>query len=348
MTRPSKSGTPGAFPPAGTLPTNLLCGLLQDARLLGVNPEPWFAGLRLGVAEVQSPDARVSYRQASEIVRRAIRTLPEDIGLTTGSRQNGGNFGLIGLAMKTSRDFGQAVAIGLEFQRNQGPMLELRLESNPAEGTAAIVAIAPEGQDDLLQFLCEEMFASLLMLGRDLAGADFGPGRVELTYAAPPYHARYPALFGCEVLFNQPRNALVVDIGWLALQFPSYNPVTSQHALTMCRAQLAADSRDGEYTAAVERCLRKQLRDNPQMEKVATQLHLSERNLRRLLGNENTSFSAIHDRIRTERALDLLTNPANSIAQVGMQVGFNDAREFRRAFKRWTGTTPSQARDRLG
>ena len=32
------------------------------------------------------------------------------------------------------------------------------------------------------------------------------------------------------------------------------------------------------------------------------------------------------------------------IAQVGASVGFRDAREFRRAFKRWTGTTPSAMR----
>ncbi len=347
MTPPDNLAAPVGPPASRTLPTNLLCGLLQDARLLGINPDPWFAGLRLGLAEVQSPEARISYRQASEVIRRALRTLPADIGLTLGSRQNGGNFGLIGLAMKTSRDFGQAVAIGLEYQRNQGPMLELRLEPGTSDGPLVIAAVAPEGQDDLLPFLCEEMFASLLMLGRELAGPDFGPVRVELAYDAPAYRDRYTALFGCEVVFKQARNALVVDKRWLALQFPSYNPVTSQFALTMCRAQLAAAGPEGEYTVAVERSLRKLLGENPQMETIATQLHLSERSLRRHLSDEDTSFSAIHDRIRAERALELLGNPAHSIAHVGSQVGFHDVREFRRAFKRWTGSTPSEARDRL-
>ncbi|KRG70034.1 AraC family transcriptional regulator [Pseudoxanthomonas dokdonensis] len=340
----SAASDDGAF--AGTLPTNMLCGLLQEARLRGINPDPWFAGLRVSAAEIQDVRARVSYRQASEIVRRAVRMLPEDIGLELGRRQNGGNFGLLGLAMKTSRDFAQAVAIGLEFQRNQGPLMELRMQHDAGADSVAILAHAPESQQDLLPFLCEEMFASLLMLGRDLAGPGLAPKRVELAYPAPPYQQKYAALFECEVVFNQPRNALLLDRQWLSLQFPSYNPVASQHALAMCRAHQPSDRHDGEYTTAVERYLRRHLRENPTMQEVAAHLHLSERNLRRRLGNEDTRFSAVHDRIRTEQALQMLQNSEDSIAHIGVLVGFNDAREFRRAFKRWTGTTPSQARGR--
>ena len=66
----------------------------------------------------------------------------------------------------------------------------------------------------------------------------------------------------------------------------------------------------------------------------------------RQLAEEGTSFSAVHDRVRTERALELLQDAETTIASVGSQIGFNDVREFRRAFKRWTGATPSAARAR--
>mgnify|MGYP002660968445 CR=1 FL=1 len=52
----------------------------------------------------------------------------------------------------------------------------------------------------------------------------------------------------------------------------------------------------------------------------------------------------LHDRIRTARALELLRQQGLTISQVGTQVGFADAREFRRAFKRWTGQSPSSYR----
>ncbi|NMW24829.1 AraC family transcriptional regulator, partial [Rhodanobacter denitrificans] len=42
--------------------------------------------------------------------------------------------------------------------------------------------------------------------------------------------------------------------------------------------------------------------------------------------------------------LQLLQAGTLSVAQVGNEAGFSDPREFRRAFKRWTGMPPQDAR----
>lgn len=329
------------------LPTNMLCSLVLLAGELGVNCEDWFTGLRLNPQEIQDPAARVSYRQAIEVIRRAVRSLPlEDVGLAVGAKQNGGNFGLLGLAMKTAPNFGEAVSIGLAYQHSIGPLMDLEMPS-PDGDTVTVAASAPFAPADILPFLCEEMFSSVLMLARELAGPDFHPVRVDLAYPAPAYAGKYAEVFQCEVRFDQPYNGMVVDSRWLALPFPSYNPVTSRQALAMCRAQLDAQSLQGETTAAVGRHLRPRLRENPQMADIAALLHLSERTLRRQLAEEGTSFTALHDRIRTQRALELLHDRGLTISRVGNQIGFTDVREFRRAFKRWTGYTPSEARERM-
>lgn len=333
------------------LPTNMLCGLVLLAGELGVGCEDWFTGLRLNAQEVQNPDARVSYRQAVEVIRRALHALPLDgVGLTMGAKQNGGNFGLLGLAMKTAPNFGEAVSIGLTYQHAIGPLMDLDMPSPDGgsdAGTVTVVASAPFAPADILPFLCEELFSSVLMLARELAGPEFRPLRVDLAYPAPAYTHKYAKMFECEVRFDQPYNGMVVDSRWLALPFPSYNPVTSRQALTMCRAQLDALSLQGETTAAVGRHLRPRLHENPQMADIAALLHLSERTLRRQLAEEGTRFTALHDRIRTQRALELLHDRGLTISRVGNQVGFTDVREFRRAFKRWTGYTPSEARERM-
>ncbi len=104
----------------------------------------------------------------------------------------------------------------------------------------------------------------------------------------------------------------------------------------------------GETVASVERLLRAQLHNGPTLAKIANTLHLTERTLRRQLTTAGTSFKAIHDRVRTERALELLRARDTTIAQVGAALGFRDAREFRRASKRWTGATPREIRNREG
>ena len=329
------------------LPTNMLCSLVLLAGEFGVNCETWFTGLRLNPREIQDPQARVSYRQATEVIRRALPTLPmDDVGLTIGGNQNGSNFGLLGLAMRMAPNFGEAVSIGLTYQRNLGPLMDLQLVQQESDAVT-LVATTPIEVPEILPFLCEELFSSVLMLARELAGPEFHPMRIDLSYPAPTYAARYTQMFDCDVRFSQAQNRMLVDRRWLALPFANYNPVGSQQAWGLCQAQLAAAAASGETTAAVERQRRPRLRENPQMTEIATALHLSERTLRRQLAEEGQRFSDIHDRVRTERALVLLQEQDLTIAQVGTQLGFNDVREFRRAFKRWTGNTPSDARDRM-
>ena len=202
--------------------------------------------------------------------------------MVLGSRQNLGNFGLLGLAMKTAPNFGEAVRIGLAYQHNSGALMDMSLTERDADCLAA-VATAPDEACDLLPFLCEELFSSVLQLIRELVGPDFRPLRLELGYPAPRYAQRYRDLFGCEVCFDRHQHALVIERCWLELPFASYNPMTSNQVLTLCRMQLDAQPAYGETTAALESHLRLRLRDNPQMAEMAAELHLSERTLRRQL-----------------------------------------------------------------
>lgn len=327
------------------LPTNILCHLVQLAREQRIDPAAWFRGLRLEPEEINDPHTRVSYRQAFEFIARAQRALGmPDLGLVVGRRQNLGNFGLLGLAMKTASGFSEAIALGMTFQRTTGALLDLDIDAG-RNGEIAMRAHLPVPAPDLLPFLCEEMFASCLMVARDLAGSCFAPLRVELAYPAPAYADEYTASFGCEVRFDQPRNALVVDGALMSLTFPTYNPVTACQVRELCRRQLMLDMQEqGEAAATVERYLRRHLAENPTLSEVASSMHLSERTLRRHLAADGATFSGLHDGIRTECAMELLRDPRLSIAHVGSRIGFNDAREFRRAFKRWTGQTPSEVR----
>lgn len=333
---------------AAVIPTNMLCNLAQLAREQQLDCTPWFKGMRLDPQEMNDPTTRVSYRQAAEVLARALPALGRpDLGLVIGMRQDIGNFGLLGLAMKTASTFGEAVLLGMTYQRTTGAMLDIDTDTE-GEGEVAMTAHAPLPRPELLAFLCEEMFASSLMVARELVGDAFRPLRLELSYPAPAYIDRYRALFQCELQFERPRNAMVIGSEWMQFKFPTYNPVNARQVLELCRRQLAdLGSAQGELAETVERYLRQHLGENPPLAAIASAMHLSERTLRRQLAADGISFSRMHDRIRTARALELLHQQGLTIGQVGSQVGFADAREFRRAFKRWTGRTPSEARDQM-
>ncbi|MFC1830118.1 helix-turn-helix domain-containing protein, partial [Thermodesulfobacteriota bacterium] len=79
-------------------------------------------------------------------------------------------------------------------------------------------------------------------------------------------------------------------------------------------------------------------------EKIAPVLHMSVRSLQRKLQSTGTTFKTILDETRCELAEQYLQDPDTSLAELTFILGFSEQSAFSRAFKRWTGRSPSQMR----
>jgi AraC-like DNA-binding protein len=78
---------------------------------------------------------------------------------------------------------------------------------------------------------------------------------------------------------------------------------------------------------------------------IAEQLGMSERSFRRRLAEEGTSFGEILDQLRHRLALRYLEDRRISLKQIAWLLGYSEPGAFHHAFKRWTGTSPSRARN---
>ena len=85
---------------------------------------------------------------------------------------------------------------------------------------------------------------------------------------------------------------------------------------------------------------------NRTVDEMAAALRMSPRSLQRLLAREGTSYFQITEGVRIDRAKRLLQT-AHSLDDIAAQLGYSDARSFRRAFKRWTHCSPAEYRDQL-
>jgi AraC-like DNA-binding protein len=77
---------------------------------------------------------------------------------------------------------------------------------------------------------------------------------------------------------------------------------------------------------------------------VAQRLALSKRSLQRHLGDESVSLQDVLNRVRQELAQHYLVNSNISPGEISWLLGFQESNSFVRAFRSWTGKTPSAYR----
>jgi len=82
------------------------------------------------------------------------------------------------------------------------------------------------------------------------------------------------------------------------------------------------------------------------MAAIAQLAGVSPRTLQRRLEERGERFSALADRGRRTRALELIEGRGARFADIAAQLGYRDQSSFNRAFRRWTGLSPREYRAR--
>ena len=79
---------------------------------------------------------------------------------------------------------------------------------------------------------------------------------------------------------------------------------------------------------------------------VALRLNISERTLQNRLGERGTSYRKLLNETRRELAEQYMSEGLHTVSEVAFLLGFSEISSFSRAFRAWTGESPSTYRDR--
>jgi len=333
---------------SATIQPNILRYLSVVAGDYGVDLRPLLAGVGLDEDVMRSAALRVSYRQGSAVIRRAVElTGTEHLGLRVGAAQHLTSWGLLGLALMAGDTLRDAVETGVRFQNLSGAMVVWSAE---AEDTGYVVrADLPDPALDpsVADFLVQEAFSSVVTLTRLAVGAEFAPRTVEFAFAAPRDARLFQELFRCPVRFAAARNRLVMPHGWAGRAMPGRDPVTYAAVLELLEAEMASRRDQQELLEVLEVSIAQSLPAVPSFVEQARRHASSERTLRRRLAECDTTYEAVVDGVRRERVEHLLRRPGLTLREVARQVGFSDVRALRRAVHRWHGVAPLQLRGDL-
>ena len=166
--------------------------------------------------------------------------------------------------------------------------------------------------------------------------------RVDFPYAAPhALQSRYAACFGEQTFFLQGECGVSFDARLLDKPLPSHDPLAYVAARTRAESALAAMQNRSDTAERVRQWLLDAFPRQPSMADTAKHLGMTERTLRRHLALLNTSHIEVAQDCQRLMAERLLAEGVLSIKQVADELGFASVSTFHRAFRRWTGATPS-------
>ncbi|WP_250656382.1 AraC family transcriptional regulator [Alkalimarinus coralli] len=322
----------------------------------GADPELLLENTGIRESVLRNPEATLNYEQFTELANNALRlTNNPALGLYYGTRLKFTTHGAMGQASISSDNLSEAISSIIKYYRTRFAFIEM---SFFIDGNDAVIQLDENlGLGVLKSFLIEALFVSILDVSKFL----FGPtlvrtGSCRVSYSPPSYIDQYFNFFvGSEksdaefaeqklkemITFNSPSNQLRFDKQYLTLPMVLANSVARRLAEQKCEEQLKAVDDIDSIVAKVRRCLQSDPDSIPTMDEVSERLHMTSRTLRRQLQSFGTSFQDLLSDIRKSRAVQLLQNTDKSVDDIAFELGYSDPSNFGRAFKKWTGKSPS-------
>ncbi|MDF3834701.1 AraC family transcriptional regulator [Cupriavidus basilensis] len=268
-------------------------------------------------------------------------------GLHAGARFRPRHYAEMGYVVLTTPTVREAILQGIRYEVLANDIGRTRLHET-AQG-AWMTWEALHGP--LSRHAHELHMATWICFARWLLGDGHFAERIEFPHAPPPGgHAdEYAQVFGCPVVFNAPRHAMHIAPALLARPSMQADAQMQAQMARIAQAQLRALEAGGTGEIAQARAFIGGAlhRGEVPIAAVAAHLRLPVRTLQRRLQAQGLSYSALVDGVRRLKAEHYLADPAISLAQLAMLLGFSEQSAFSHAFKRWTQETPNAWRRRL-
>jgi len=321
--------------------------LVETAVAQGAERAALLEGSSITDAMLESPDARITYVQYGVLVRNALAlTHNPALGLDVGRRVHLPQLGMVGLAIMSSSTLGEALEMGLRHYKRIAPAFELSLEVDGP--TARLVVREAVPTAPFQAFAHEQLLVAYALQGRALRGRALPVKRVQLAYPRPSYADRYRDIYDVPYTFDAGTTFVELDAAVLEEKLAYGDPASAKIAEQyFVEHPLPQSETDGLVSQVRTRILAARGKP-PEVAQIARELQTSERSLRRGLHELGTSYQELLDDVRKERALEWTRSTTMPFDQLASLLGFADVRSFRRAFKRWTGHTPSELREQSG
>jgi AraC-like DNA-binding protein len=309
----------------------------------GIDPATLFEKAGVDPAKLDVTGARYGRSDMRRLWRMAAEASGDPcFGLTAGQHWHPSSFHALGYAWLASETLYDAFNRLVRYFSvlTGGTLVIFKVEAEECR-----LDLRPMGdREPMPPVIMDAFFSTVINMCRASYGDSFSPLRVEFQRAEPPCAAKFSSFFCSPVVFGTESNGLVMSLADLTKLLPTANLELARASEQVVSDYLSQFKRADIVDRAKAQLVEQLPSGNPTQETLASSLDLSVRTLQRKLHDRDTSFTKVLENTRRELASEYMHKRSMSNKEIAYLLGFSEPSNFSRAFKRWTGLSPSEFR----
>lgn len=311
----------------------------------GVQTRDLMQGLGLPVEGPIDPTRMVSSSEFYDFFAALVDRDPDGIllPLKIGSAMRSDEYGAFGLAWKSAPTLRGSYTRAERYGHVLGSAETYSLEET---SKGFFFNLEKAGDNSLGMLVSNEASMSAVdTISKEVSSSHFMPLAIYFKHAARGDSAVYETHFGCPVVFESGRDAMLVSRESLEIPNKLGDESIARFFDQHLEQQLNSLRGDHDLEQQVRRAVANVLSEGvPRLSRIASELKMGGRTLQRRLSEQGYSYQSVVDMAQKDLAQRLLRETDYSLAEVAFLTGFAEQSTFTRAFKRWAGQTPRSYR----
>ncbi len=318
--------------------------IVRELERREIDPAPLFTGTVLSRHELLR-GGDIAMEDFLHILRTGDQLLGErQLGFVLGRQMHVLAMGPVGVAIASAPNLREGLQVLESFTRLHATYVDIGARSTLQGMTVTILYRHDTGY--LERFHTETAMMLLQQYIETLIGAPISDVQFRLAIPEPENQAEYTNALHGRISFGATVNEVDIHHRWLDLPSPYYHPELWRQAQIGLAQSLKeqSDTEGTPYTQHIAAVLRTSEPPLPDLGEVAFDLHVSVRTLNRRLQAEHSSFRQLKSEALASRAKLYLRDSSYSVEAIAEELGYKDAANFRRAFRKTVGCSPVEFR----
>lgn len=319
--------------------------LMTELRQQGFSDEQIFTGTSIQAKDFTADNSFLSYDVIQQLIGRAM-LLTEKPWLGVEQTTFGEAFahGIVGFGAMAAVNLDAALRFASRFLCLRERVIGFDVQQSDINSEVELVFVENIKLGPQREFLQGTLVVNLLRLLESLAGHRLENVTARFPFPKPEWGEKYHQFLNVAVEFDAPQWVIAMPSSTLLIPCIAADQNSFQSAERECERLLLSSMGGQDFVHQVKAFLLNYKNDYPSQNETAEHFCISTRTLMRRLKSSGTSFQQLLDETRKEVAEWYLVNTTESVEGISLQLGYADASNFSRTFRRWYGETPGSYR----